>query len=331
VFDKATKVTGLFFAPAEAAAAPQPPPGREKAGTFAERAVSVGAAGWPLAGVLAVPMTKGPHPAVVLVHGSGPHDADETIGGTKVFRDLAQGLAARGVAALRYEKRSKAHGARMVAQPFTVKEEIVDDAVAAAAFLRTVPGIDPKRIFVLGHSLGGAMLPRIAKLDASLAGLISLAGSTKSIEDAVVQQTWYILEKAGVDADAKRKAMQEVDAFAQAVKDPDLAKRDPKQLLMGCPPAYWLDLRGYRPPDAAEKLPQRMLLLQGERDYQVKLTEDFAFWKARLGKRTDVTFKSYPALNHLFVPGEGDSVPAEYAKPGHVAAEVVEDIARWVR
>jgi hypothetical protein len=73
-----------------------------------------------------------------------------------------------------------------------------------------------------------------------------------------------------------------------------------------------------------------MLILQGERDFQVTMT-DFNLWKAGLAKNPAVVFKSYPALNHLFVAGTGKGSTAEYAKPGHVAPEVIEDIAAFVK
>jgi len=99
---------------------------------------------------------------------------------------------------------------------------------------------------------------------------------------------------------------------------------------LGAPASYWLDLRGYSPPEAAKALNRPMLVLQGERDYQVTL-DNFETWKKALGDRKDVTFKSYPRLNHLFIEGEGKSGPAEYQKPGHVAEAVVADIAGWIK
>jgi fermentation-respiration switch protein FrsA (DUF1100 family) len=70
-------------------------------------------------------------------------------------------------------------------------------------------------------------------------------------------------------------------------------------------------------------------VLQGERDYQVTM-EEFNRWKSALAGRTDVTFHSYPSLNHLFVAGAGMSLPAEYYTPGHVSEDVVRDIATWI-
>jgi len=104
----------------------------------------------------------------------------------------------------------------------------------------------------------------------------------------------------------------------------------PSGLILGAPVSYWLDLKSYLPLEAARSLGRPLLILQGERDYQVSMA-DFAGWKKELGGRPGVALKSYPTLNHLFAAGEGRSTPAEYEKPGHVAAEVVEDIAAFVK
>ena len=98
----------------------------------------------------------------------------------------------------------------------------------------------------------------------------------------------------------------------------------------GVPVSYWLDLKDYDPAAAAKKLGIPMLILQGERDFQVPMA-DFALWKAAVGNSKGVVMKSYPALNHLFVAGEGKSLPAEYSRPGHVAPAVIEEIAKFVK
>ncbi|MBD2039612.1 hypothetical protein [Microcoleus sp. FACHB-672] len=73
-----------------------------------------------------------------------------------------------------------------------------------------------------------------------------------------------------------------------------------------------------------------MLILQKERDYQVTM-EDFQGWQQALSSRQNVTFKSYPQLNHLFIEGMGKSVPAEYQNAGYVAEPVINDIAEWIK
>ena len=92
---------------------------------------------------------------MVLVHGSGPQDADETIGPNKPFADLAYGLASQNVAVLRYVKRTKQYGADSKSDaPFTVKDEVTDDAIAAVALLSKMPEINKKQIYVLGPQPG---------------------------------------------------------------------------------------------------------------------------------------------------------------------------------
>ena len=297
-------------------------PAYVKAGSFQEREVTIGDDEWKLPGTLTVPAGSGPFPGVVLVHGSGPNDRDETVGGTKVFRDLAQGLASQGIAVLRYEKRTKVYGPKMAGlHGYTIEEETVEDAARAAAALRAQKEVDPAKVFVLGHSLGGYAAPRIAEEDGKLAGLIILAGNSRPLEDVIVDQAEYLGVNAkdleGIKAQAKRiKALEDADGDAPP--------------LLGMPVSYLLDLKGYDPVAEAKKLTIRMLFLQGERDFQVTM-KDFALWKTGLAGRKDVTFQSFPTLNHLFVTGEGKSTEAEYRKPGHVAPEVIDEIAKWVK
>jgi dienelactone hydrolase len=333
VFDQAGQVTGLYFQPGQAASPiPYTPPAYVKTEVFREQDVTVGSGGWALPGTLAVPLAGGPFPAVVLVHGSGPNDRDETIGPNKPFRDLAWGLASHGIAVLRYEKRTRQYAARFtgdVLAKLTVKEETVDDALLAAALLRETRGIDPNRLHVLGHSLGGYLLPQIGAADPNLAGLISMAGPTRPLEDLIVEQVTYI---AGLDGTISPEEQASLDALAvqvSRVKDPNLSTDTPASLLLGAPACYWLDLRGYAPADAAKSLNRPMLFLQGGRDYQVTMV-DLEGWRSALGSRPDVEFKVYPDLNHAFIAGTGKCTPAEYDVPGHVAEQVVMDVAAWV-
>ena len=328
VFTSENKITGLFFVPS----GKYKPPSYADLSKFEEKEISIGKGTWRLPGTLSLPKGAGPFPGVILVHGSGPEDRDESIGPNKPFRDLAQGLASRGVAVLRYEKRTKHYTILMALSlnSITVKEETIDDAVAAVEALKSQEKIDPKRIFVLGHSLGGTLIPRIGKTAPNIAGFISLAGSTRPLEDLVLEQTRYILSLDGTPSQEAHKKLIEIEQQVAKVKSPQLSKDTPmSELPLGVPANYWLDLRGYNPANAAKELLKPMLILQGERDYQVTM-EDFANWKKALGSRKDVTFISYPGLNHLFVEGKGKSTPAEYSAPGNVAKVVVDDIVKWI-
>ncbi len=323
------RIAGMLLRPAEMEGPAWERPAYSKPDTFTERDITVGEDEWKLPGTLTLPKGKGPFAAVVLVHGSGPNDRDETVGGTKPFKDLAEGLASQGIAVVRYEKRTKVFSARMASMPdLTVQQETIDDALRASALARRLPEIDPRRVYVLGHSLGGYLLPRILNQDPKVMGGIVLAGNTRPLEDLILEQSEYLASQEADPAGAGRKRLEEIRKMVAAVKalKPD---DDEGPAIMGMPPRYLLDLRGYDPAGEAKKLKAPMLILQGERDYQVTMT-DFENWKAALGGRKDVVLKSYPALNHLFVSGVGKSTPAEYRMPGHVDGEVIRDIARWV-
>ena len=331
VFDAQNKVAGLFFVPSQPPLAEAPSYARTNA--FREKDFTVGSGEWALPGTLTLPVAAAtPLPAVVLVHGSGPNDRDETILANKPFRDLAWGLASKGIAVLRYEKRTKQYASKLAAasiSKLTVQEETIDDALTAAAQLRATDGIDAKRIFILGHSMGGMVAPRIGQADPKLAGLIILAGSTRPLEDLVVEQTRYLLSLEGKISTEGQSKLDELEVEVAKVKKLTVADASSSTLLLHAPPSYWLDLREHDPVAAAKALKQPLLILQGGRDYQVTET-DFNGWKNGLGSKPTVTFKLYPSLNHLFIAGEGKSTPAEYERPGHVAEAAVTDIAAWI-
>lgn len=334
VFDGKRQVSGLWFVPSQAPTRSFKPPPYARSNAFHEKDFTVGSGEWRLPGTLTLPSgATNAVPALVLVHGSGPNDRDETIGANKPFRDLAWGLATRGIAVLRYEKRTKEHAAKLAAadfSKFTIKQETIDDALSAAAQLRTTDGVDPQRIFILGHSLGGIAAPRIAQADPNLAGLIILAGClARPLEDIMVDQVRYLASLDGEGSEAQQAKIRDIEAQAAKVKELTAADAASAAPLLGGPPAYWLDLREYNPLAAAKNVKQPLLILQGGRDYHTP-EADFQLWKQALGSQPNVTFRLYPNLNHLFVPGEGKSTPAEYTQPGHVAQAVVADIADWI-
>lgn len=322
-FDHDHKVDGFFLRPAAATgSAPYVDPAKYK-----ERDLSVGAEGWPLGATLAMPEGAGPFPLVVLIHGSGPHDRDETIGPNAPFRDLGRGLASRGIATLRYEKRTKVHAKRMAEATPTLDDEVIDDALAAIRSGRSLDWVDPGRVFVLGHSLGAVVGSRIARRDGRLAGLIWMAGNVRPIDEVVLDQARYL-------ARPEAKPSEQIKAFAREVESGVAAFRsDPGKAdgrLLGVPFSYWKDLAQIRPDrDLAELPGLPVLALHGGRDYQV--TEaDFGLLRKTLEGRTNVAFHLFPNLNHLFIAGTGPAGPADYERPGFVDERVVDTIARWI-
>jgi dienelactone hydrolase len=325
VLTDSLQVSGFFLRP------PEPPPWDApdyvNEDAFHEVEVTVGSDPWILPGVLTVPEGNGPFPGAVLVHGSGPNDRDETIGGTRPFKDLAWGLASRGIAVLRYDKRTKVHGSRM-SPDVDLDDEVVLDALSALDVARDRAEIDEARMFLVGHSLGGIMGPAIASRDGRLAGLVLLAAPARPFFEVLKDQLSYL---AGLEPDSQAPARMQLDSMIDLVSSLEVGAVPEGQTILGAPPAYWREVAGVDPVAAARELSTPLLVLQGGRDYQ-STTMDFQVWENALGGRKDVTLRLYPALNHLFVRGTGMAKPEEYTTGrGHVAGEVVEDLAAWIQ
>jgi dienelactone hydrolase len=338
IFNDAGKIVSFTVSPVGAAAqqanATYEPPPYAQPERFHEEEVQIGHGEWVLPGTLSLPQGDGPFAGVALVHGSGPQDRDETLPPNKPFRDLAWGLASQGIAVLRYEKRTRAYTARLKhVDTLTVKEETIDDALEAVALLRARPEIDPQQVFVLGHSLGGFLAPRIGAADPQIRGLIILAGSARPFEDVLLDQMTYVLSLSVPDPAAREQQLAALKQQVALVKDPTrLPTAAASDLPFNVPPAYWIDLNAYHPEQMAQTLKQPMLFLLGESDYQVT-REDFAIWQTALGDRGDVQFILYPGLSHIFAPveGGGKATPATYTVPGHVAEAVVNEIGSWIK
>jgi len=324
------RLAGMFLEPGGGARPDWTAPSYVTSGAFREREVKVVSGPLSLPGTLAIPVGDGPFPGLALVHGSGPQDRDETIGGLRPFQDLAQGLASRGIAVLRYDKRTKVYQKELAGRrDITVKEEVIDDALEAVRLLRATAGIDRRRVFLAGHSLGAILAPHLGVLDPALAGIVLLAAPSRPMSEVVRDQAQALLAPEATEAQrlAAPGILKEADALANLYAG---GPGPASGTILGAAVSYWVDLKSYRPAETARSLGMPVLILQGERDYQVTMA-DFKGWQKALSGRAGVTLKSYPTLNHLFAPGEGRSTPAEYEKPGHVAAEVVEDIAAFVR
>ena len=333
-------IIGIQFLPAGAATAPWEPPPYADPAAFTETEVTLGDPPLAVPGTLSVPRPapgrEGPWPAVLLLSGSGPHDQDETIGRSKPLKDLAWGLASAGIAVLRFEKVTHAHPAECAARPaFTLTDEYVPQALAGLRLLSEHPAIDPARLYLAGHSLGGSVAPRVAAAAAAgpaVAGMIILAGGAQPLHWSAVRQFRYLATVSPGGPAALQPALDAITAQAEAVDDPGLSAATPRETLpFGIPAPYWLDLRGYDPPAAAAALPTRMLIVQGGRDYQVTTGDDLSRWQAALAGRQDVTIRVYDADNHLFFPGSGPSSPAEYEPAQHMDPEVIADAAAWLR
>ncbi|WP_127484557.1 alpha/beta fold hydrolase [Paenibacillus ehimensis] len=332
-FDANGKIDDIFL--------PLPPAGDyrkpeyDKPELYSEEEVTVGEGEAPLPGTLTLPKGEGPFPAVVLVHGSGPNDRDEALGSYKLFRDLAVGLAAKNIAVLRYEKRTRVHTLKSSFDPaFTVKEETVDDAVDAVRALEKDRRIDAKRIFVLGHSQGGMLVPAIIESDTqkNIAGAIVMAGPSRPLEDIILEQNKQALawaKEAGQPTEGLERQVKAMEQQVALLKDPQYsASNVPNDFALGSP-VWWFDFRNYRGGEIAKRQSTPLLVLQGDNDFQVTAS-NLDGWTSALSARRDVVSKLYPKLNHYFVESDLPSTGKEYALPGNVPSYVIDDIAGWL-
>ena len=312
--------------------AAQPKPADAGTDAYTEQEISFTSAGLKIPGTLCLPSAppKGKPPIVVLVQGSGPHDRDETVGAKKPFADLAHGLAAHGIATLRYDKRTVLEKPSNM-DVVTMKWEVEDDAVAALEYARRVARADSTKVFLLGHSLGAMLAPFIAAEPGAtpLAGLIMLASPARPHLGYVDDQIRAMLQ-------SEKKSDAEISATIekqhQLISDIEAGKLPPNQVLQGAPVHY---LREMIALDPAAKLRQESipaLVLQGGKDAQV-FEPDFNLLKEALATRhiAGDESKLFPELSHMFMTvAPGETGMAVYLRPGQVAPEVIETIARWI-
>jgi hypothetical protein len=296
------------------------------------REIPVGVGSPPLKGTLTLPAGKGPFPAVVLVSGSGPNDENETIGPNHPFLDIALGLAARGIASVRYDKRTLDYPQSINPRTFTLTEEYVPDALAAIGLLKHEPLVDPHLIFVLGHSQGGTYAPLIAQRAPEVAGVIMLAASCEPLAQALMRQIRYLATLPGTIGANAQAEEPDIEAEAAEIGNAATLEKDkPGTVLMGgVGPAYYQSGLRYNEVATARSVPRPLLFLQGDRDYQVTVAQDLDVWLKGLKGRQGVTVVQFPKADHLFLDGSGPPTPADYEKPGHVDPKVIATIAAWV-
>ena len=285
-----------------------------------------------LPGILTVPKGEGPFPAVVLLQGSGASDKDESIGNLKPFRDLAEGLAAEGIAVYRFDKRSYVYGAELMTnRQITLVDEYLEDAVNAVQLLARQDRIDPDRIFLLGHSLGGNAVPAAARelenAPVKACGFIMMAASPRPL-DVLMREQYDFLYSLMPEITAEQQA--EKDAmFAELDKLQDLDALTGNDTVAGVYSAYWKWLADYDILQAAKNITRPVLLLQGEEDYQVTM-EDFGLWKDALGGNENWRMISYPGLTHVFTAGQKTEGAEVYTRSGRMDPRVIQDIADFI-
>jgi uncharacterized protein len=295
----------------------QPPAG------VTERETEFESAGLTFPAVVTLPTKAASKPPViVLVHGSGAHDRDETIADNKPFRDIAWGLAQQGIATLRYDKRAFLYPTKAGT---TLDTQVIADAIAAVAHASRLPDVDGHLVFVLGHSLGGSMAPYIAERT-PVRGIVMMAAPARALNEVIKDQLRLGLKSQGKSDAEIEKVIAEQDKVGQDVL---AGKATPEELHGQVSPAFFKDLLSRDPAAELKKTNVPLLVLQGGKDAQV-FRSDFDILSAIAKDRPKSEAKLFPELNHLFMTTDKPNVYDAF-KPGHVAPEVMQTIGEWVK
>lgn len=284
------------------------------------------ASGLKLAATLTVPQGDGPHPAVVLISGSGPQDRDGSLFGHRPFAVIADALTRRGIAVLRVDDRGMGESER---GPLDVTSaDFATDVVAGVAFLRSRPEVDPARIGLVGHSEGGMIAPMVAAEDPKLAGIVLLAGPGVPGKELLIAQTRALLEAKDVGGPIVDKAVEQqtqvMTAIAEASSVEEARERvlevvgstssATRKAVEGQVIAWTLYFVQYDPRPALQNVKCPVLALGGSRDTQVLSSTNLEGIGAALaaGGNQAVTTRELDGLNHLFQPATRGT-PDEYA------------------
>ena len=293
---------------------------------------------YPLKGCLTIPDNiNQPVPAVVFVHGSGSSNMDEKVGKLTPFKDLAEGLARHGIASIRYDKRSFAHGFKMLRDRnliITVKEETIDDAILATELLRKDTRIDSDSIFIIGHSMGGMLAPRIDAEGGNYKGLVIMAGTPRKLEEVLIEQSNEVLSSLNpflqkIAGKQSEKLCKTFDGLYE-LSDTEAKK---KKFSGGTTLYYFKEMGEHSVESYLKDLDKPILIMQGKKDVQVKEKIDYALYQELLADKPNVTFKLYEGLNHAFVPAIYDSIAKakqEFNEERHIGETVIADIANWM-
>ncbi len=322
------KISGLHYltnedSPAlQGADVPQPPEG------VLEESLFIKSGEYELPAVLSTPTGEGPFPLLILVHGSGPNNMNETVGRQSPFRDIAWGLAQQGVAVLRYDKRTLVYP-ESFDEKSTVEEETVLDASAAFVTAKSISKINSEKIFILGHSLGGMMIPRIAEITPDARGYIMVGAPVTPLNELMVMQYEYIFNLDDKLSLNERISLFQAKKMSENVDSLKEGSKKSASKMFNISAAYWLYLKDYDVISRAMAIKRPLLILQGESDYQVSM-DDFNALNEALGKKNNVLLISYPGLGHLMTKAGQPPSPDDYYELLNVDEAVISDISQFI-
>nr|WP_229163527.1 alpha/beta hydrolase [Bacillus cereus] len=300
----------------------------EKGEKWEESSIKVGYNEKKLNGLLTLPKGVEKPPVAILLQGSGPNNMDSIIGTglNRPFADIAHGLAENGIASIRYDKRSYAYPNDVS----DVETEYLYDAKEAVRLAKEDKRVDSNRIYLIGHSQGGLLGPKIAQDNPEIKGFVSMAGTLRRLEDIVLTQTTLRLEQENLSNERKKEELDNTKAGVDKIKK--LNSSDKTEVILGYPASYWNSLNKIDGASIVKNLSIPMFIIQGTTDFHVLEKVDYKLWQETLEDKDNVSFKVYPGLSHLFMPGgSADKFDGSiYNKPAHVDSQVIKDVSGWI-
>lgn len=316
-FNDKNEMTGLLFTPHK----------DFKTETRLGKELDVKSSGIILKGTLLLPEKDNLKKLVIFVHGSGPNDRDEKVNDNKPFQDIAESLYKQGIASYRFDKRTLSNP-ETFNEKSTIDDEVTNDVVNIVSYFKNEPQFSGYQIIVLGHSLGANLMPRIANKSNQIDKIIMLAGNSRPMQDLIVEQYNYLYSLNPTDE--FKAEVEKIETQVRFLNSKAFNLESPSEKLpLRLPAYYWKSALDYNPIKEVQKVKIPILILQGERDYQVTMA-DFNLWKKTLKNNKKASFVSYPKLNHLFIAGEGKPNPTEYTIKGKVENKVITDIFEFI-
>ena len=317
-FNEENKIIGFFFVPHK----------EFKKENSLGKELNIKSNNLELKGTLLTPENDSLKKLVIFIHGSGPNDRDETIFENKPFKDIAESLYKRGIASYRFDKKTFSNP-ESFNDNSTIDEEVTIDIINIINYFKNDNQFSNYEIIILGHSLGAYLTPRIINKSNKVSKAIMLAGNARSLDKLIIEQYNYLYElNSTEDLKSELGKLKNQISFLHSKKFNFNTSKE--NLPLNLSAHYWQSILDYNPLKEVKKVKIPMLILQGERDYQVTI-KDFELWKKSLDNNKKVTFISYPKLNHLFITGDKKSEPKEYMIKGIVDEMVINDIFNFIQ
>lgn len=317
-FNEENKIIGFFFVPHK----------EFKEENSLGKELNIKSNNIVLKGTVLIPEKDSLKKLVIFVHGSGPNDRDETIFENKPFKDVAESLYKRGIASYRFDKKTFSNP-ESFNDNSTIDEEVTIDVINIINYFKNDNQFSNYEIIILGHSLGAYLTPRIINKSNKVSKAIMLAGNARSLDKLIIEQYNYLYElNPTEDLKSELGKLKNQISFLHSKRFNFNTSKE--NLPLNLSANYWQSILDYNPLKEVKKVKIPMLILQGERDYQVTM-KDFELWKKSLDNNKKATFISYSKLNHLFITGDKKSQPKEYMIKGTVDEMAINDIFNFIQ